>query len=66
MTIYTCLACAEPIQPGQAIIVGVDVAGYPDKLPVNVVAHRGCEDRARAVVAKMLDVQTDKRSNAVV
>ncbi len=49
---YTCIACAEPIQHGQAIIVGVDVGGYPDTLPVNIVAHRGCEDRGRAVVAK--------------
>lgn len=51
---YTCIACAEPVPPTNAVIVGVDVAGYPDRLPTNIVAHTGCEDRARAIVAKAL------------
>lgn len=51
---YTCIACAEPIPTGTAIIVGVDIAGYPERLPSNVVACRACEDRARNIVAREL------------
>jgi len=57
MTIYTCIACGEPIIPATAIIVGVDVGGYSDKLPTNIVAHRGCEDAGRTIIRKMLDAQ---------
>ena len=58
MTTYTCLACAEPVAPAHAVIVGEDITGYPERVPVNVVAHHGCEDRARAIVAKALAAQT--------
>jgi hypothetical protein len=60
MTTYTCIACHEPIQPGNAIIVGVDVEGYPQTLPTNVVAHRGCEDHARSIVARELEQNAKK------
>ena len=49
---YTCLACSEPVTPAAAVIVGVDIAGYPAVLPANVVACRGCEDRARNMIAR--------------
>jgi hypothetical protein len=52
MTTYICLACSESVPPAQAVIVAVDVAGYPDALPVNVVAHRGCEHAARVLVRR--------------
>lgn len=55
MTAYTCIACAAPVTTAAAVIVGVDVAGYPAVLPVNVVACRGCEDRARRVIALQRD-----------
>ena len=51
---YTCIACREDIPTGTAIIVGITIDGYPDNLPTNVVACRGCEDRARAMVAREL------------
>ena len=51
---YTCIACGEPIIPATAIIVGVDVGGYPDTLPVNIVAHRGCEDAGRTIIRRAL------------
>ena len=57
MTTYTCLACAVPVAPANAVIVGLDLAGYPERVPVNVVAHHGCEDRARSIVAKALAAQ---------
>ena len=62
MTTYTCLACAEPVAPAHAVIVGLDLAGFPERVPVNVVAHHGCEDRARSIVAKALDAQAKKRT----
>jgi hypothetical protein len=52
---YTCLACTEPVAPAEAVIVAVDVAGYPDALPANVVAHRGCEHAARGMVRRELE-----------
>lgn len=57
MTTYTCLACAELVTPDNAVIVGLDIAEFPARIPVNVVAHHGCEDRARAIIAKKLDAQ---------
>jgi hypothetical protein len=33
MTAYTCLACGASIPPATAVIVGVDVAGYPGAHP---------------------------------
>lgn len=65
MTAYTCLACREPIPTGTAIIVGISVDGYPDNLPTNVVACRGCEDRARDIVAKALEAQERKVQNGI-
>jgi hypothetical protein len=48
----TCIACGATIPPATAVVVGVDVAGYPDRLPVNVVACRGCEDTARGIIKR--------------
>ena len=62
---YTCIACAEPIPTGTAIIVGVDIAGYPERLPVNIVACRACEDRARAIMARELARRELQPSNAI-
>ena len=52
MNTYTCLACSEPVTPAAAVIVGVDIAGYPAVLPANVVAHPGCVDQARATIRR--------------
>ena len=57
---YTCIACREDIPPGTAIIVGISIDGYPDRLPTNVVACRSCEDRARAMVARELGRREDR------
>ena len=57
MTAYTCLACPAPVTPANAVIVGLDLAGFPEHCPSNVVAHQGCEDRGRAMSAKALDAQ---------
>jgi hypothetical protein len=57
MTSYTCFACAEPIQPSNAVIVGLDITEFPTRLPTNIVAHKGCEDQARARVAQVLAAQ---------
>ena len=62
MTTYTCLACAEPVTPANAVIVGLDLAGFPERVPTNVVAHHGCEDRARSIVAKALDAQAKNQT----
>jgi hypothetical protein len=55
MTAYTCLACTLPVPPADAVIVAVDVGGYPAALPVNVVAHQGCEHAARGMVRRELE-----------
>ena len=49
---YTCIACNAPIPPATAVIVGVDVSGYPERIPTNVSACKGCEDKARAIVRR--------------
>jgi hypothetical protein len=54
MTAYICIACNASIQPASAVIVGVDIGGYPDRLPVNVVACRGCEDTGRTIIRRAL------------
>jgi hypothetical protein len=51
---YTCIACGASIPPASAVIVGVDIGGYPDRLPTNVTACRGCEDAGRAIIRKAL------------
>jgi hypothetical protein len=55
MTAYTCLVCAESVLPADAVIVAVDVAGYPDVMPTNVVAHPGCAHAARSMVRRELE-----------
>jgi hypothetical protein len=55
MTTYTCIACSESVPPSNAVIVGVDVAGYPASVPTNVVAHKGCEHVARGMVRRELE-----------
>jgi len=62
MTTYTCIACNEPVPPNNAVIVGIDLAPFPAAPPVNVVAHKGCEDRARAIVAKALEAQEREKA----
>jgi hypothetical protein len=51
---YTCIACDKPLPAADAVIVGVDVAGYPERIPTNVLAHHGCEDKARALIRRAL------------
>jgi hypothetical protein len=48
----TCIACGASIPPASAVIVGVDIGGYPDRLPTNVVACKGCEDAGRALIRR--------------
>lgn len=55
-----CLFCNEPILANEAVIVGVDVAGYPERLPVNILAHRGCENQARDIIAHELERKAQK------
>jgi hypothetical protein len=50
----TCIACGASIPPASAVIVGVDVGGYPDRLPANVSACKGCEDTGRAIIRRAL------------
>ena len=53
MTAYTCIAdCGAALTAAEAVIVGVNIAGYPAAVPTNVVAHRGCVDQARRVIAQ--------------
>jgi hypothetical protein len=63
MTAYICLACAQFVPPADAVIVAVDVAGYPASVPVNVVAHRGCEHAARVLVRRELERREREDSN---
>jgi len=54
-----CIACGEPVAAGNAVIVGLDIADFPLRIPENVIAHKGCEDRARAFVAQALEAQRE-------
>jgi hypothetical protein len=38
--------------PAAPLVAAVDVGGYPAALPVNVVAHRGCEHAARTIIRR--------------
>lgn len=56
-----CIACAQAIPPGAAVIVGLDVSDFPARVPTNVLACKACESRARQIIAKALAGSGGKR-----
>jgi hypothetical protein len=55
-----CIACHEPVAPGRAVIVGLDIKDFPARIPENVLAHHACENQARNIIALALVAQEQR------